>query len=356
MKRKLIKFLALTIISALIVLIYLPIFLVDAATLTLVKDTLNRLKAGETSGITHKVILTTVGAVTGGSGANKIIITAPDADDSTWCATAGDGTASSCTDESSTDLPGTLTVACLEGSGGSSYDVITVSGVDDLSATTKYCVDINDTGTVSLGTPSAGSHTMTIATNNGSSDVDTGDVMIQIIADDVVVTTATVVASLTFTVDDNDIFFGTLGTGAAKWADNTADGSDSSAVGHTMTVGTNSTAGYSVTYNGTALTSGSDKIPDSGNTTISGSANGTPNSEEFAIGVTVDGDATIASGYEQGSSNFKFVESTTTTLVSETVQSDTETISVYYIANIASDTEAHTDYTSSITYIATGNF
>lgn len=204
-------------------------------------------------------------------------------------------------------------------------------------------------GTNQITNATAASYDLDIAGAFG----DTGTIVITIVADDVVVTTATVVASLTFTVDDNTIFFGTLGTGAAKWATGTAGGSGSSTSAHTMTVGTNSTAGYSVTYNGTTLTSGGDTIDVA---TWTGDADGTPGSEQFAIAVTVSGDATIATAYQQASNNFSFVASTTTTLVSETVQTATETISAYYIANIAANTEAHTDYTSNITYIATGNF
>jgi hypothetical protein len=81
--------------------------------------------------------------------------------------------------------------------------------------------------------------------------------------------------------------------------------------------------------------------------------------EQFAIAASTDGDATIASGYDHnavaGSRDWNFVASTTTTLASETVPTATETLSMFYLANISALTEAGS-YASTITYNATANF
>ena len=43
-------------------------------------------------------------------------------------------------------------------------------------------------------------------------------------------------------------------------------------------------------------------------------------------------------------------------IAASATESASTTFSLYYAANIASNTEAHPDYTASLTYIATGNF
>ncbi|HDZ54481.1 hypothetical protein LCGC14_0103050 [marine sediment metagenome] len=357
------------IVAVLVLLIAPPVQIARAATLLNMRDTLTTVKASTVTD--HEIIFRTP---TGADESTDTIIIDIGATDTSWNTSSlaiGDvdlahsaGAQSDCdapTFSNEETLAASATATDWQLDFDTTNDILTFTaptdGVGAAAIATNACVQIQ------IGTNASGGSNQITNSTAGSKNIDilgtfndTGTIVVTLIADDIVVTTATVVASLTFTVDDNDIFFGTLGAGAAKWADNTADGSTSSVVGHTMTVGTNSTSGYSVTYNGTALTSGSDKISDSGNTTITGDADGTPGSEEFAIGVTVSDNATIASGYEQASNNFKFVESTTATLVSETIQTAAETISVYYITNIAANTEAHIDYTSNITYIATGNF
>jgi len=238
--------------------------------------------------------------------------------------------------------------------------IITItSGSGTIAAGAEVCVEIG-TNAESVVTgieritnaTTAASRNLTLGGTNG----DTGTIVITTVTDDVVVATATVPASLTFTVTDNDIFFGTLSATAAQWADNTADGSATVTAGHTMTIGTNSPGGYTVTYNGTTLASTGTPADTISVATISGDEDGTPTSEQYAIGVTTDGNTTIPTAYAKASNNYSFVASTTTTIASETVASATETLSIYYIANIAANTEAHTDYSSSVTYIGTGNF
>jgi len=184
---------------------------------------------------------------------------------------------------------------------------------------------------------------------------ETGNIVVNILTNEQVVATATVLASLTFSVDDNTVEFGTLSTTAARWA-NDSGGSSSAVAAHTMQVGTNSPGGYSVKYNGTTLTSTGTPADTISVATITGDEDGTPGSEQFAIGLTTNGDATIVTTYAKASNNYKFVASTETEIVYENNASATETLSVYYIANIAANTEAHTDYTSTVTYTGTGNF
>jgi hypothetical protein len=89
--------------------------------------------------------------------------------------------------------------------------------------------------------------------------------------------------------------------------------------------------------------------------TIVGDEDGEPDTEQFAIGFTRSGDATIVSAYNQDSDNYSFVEDTETPFMSEDVPTATETISAFYLANISGITPAGS-YSTSITYVATANF
>ncbi|HRH30963.1 MAG TPA: hypothetical protein PK886_02785 [Candidatus Paceibacterota bacterium] len=208
------------------------------------------------------------------------------------------------------------------------------------------------TGAEQITNGSAGTTLLTLSGSFG----DTGTVAIPIIADDQVVITATVDPTISFSISDNTVGFGTLGAGGARWATGTsgtasAPGATSGA--HELSIGTNASGGYSITYSGATLTSGSNTIDVA---TISGDSDGTPGSEQFALAIADNGgDVTIPSAYDYASNNYSFVAGTTTTLASETAASTTETIDVQYIANIASSTEAGA-YSTTITYIATGTF
>ncbi len=164
------------------------------------------------------------------------------------------------------------------------------------------------------------------------------------------------VNTLTFSVSDNAIGFGSLSSSAARWASGDDTGSSSDVAAHTLAITTNARSGYAITYNGATLTSGANTISAA---TITDDADGTPGSEQFAVGFQTNGNATIASGYDHNTTaslrDWNFVPSTTTTAVSETGATATETISAYYLANISSITEAGS-YTTTITYIATATF
>ena len=200
----------------------------------------------------------------------------------------------------------------------------------------------------------ANAHSVTI----GGSFGDSGTAAIDIIADDSVNITATVDPTITFTISDTTVGFGTLTTGSASWATGDTNGvtsapADSSGA-HEMPLATNAASGYSITYNGATLTSGGNTIDVA---TISEDDDGTPASEQFALGLDDNGgNATIVSAYDLATANsYSFVAGTTTTVASETIATATETFDVQYIANVAGLTEAGS-YTTNITWIATGNF
>jgi len=157
--------------------------------------------------------------------------------------------------------------------------------------------------------------------------------------------------TLTFTVSDSAVQFGTLTTGSARYA-TTSGGSGSNSVAHTMSASSNATGGYTLTYYGDTLKSGGNSVTAA---TISADADGTPGSSQFAVAISTNGSATIPSAYSQTSNNWSFVPTTTTTLASTAAASATETFSVRYLGNISSTTPAG-QYSTDITYVVTGNF
>lgn len=186
---------------------------------------------------------------------------------------------------------------------------------------------------------------------------DTGTIALDIISNDQVVITATVDPTITFTIDDNAIGFGTLSSSTGRWATADATGTNASpalpTAANVLTVATNAASGYALTYNGATLTSGGNTIDVA---TVVGDGDGTPGTEQFGLTLSTSGDATIASGYQRDATpDFNFVASTTTTIASETGPTDTETFSVSYLANIRGNTEAGA-YSTTLTYIATGTF
>lgn len=187
---------------------------------------------------------------------------------------------------------------------------------------------------------------------------DTGTISLDIISDDQVDITATVDPTITFTIDDNAIGFGTLSAATGRWA--TADATGANAVAgnlptaaNVLTIATNAASGYALTYNGATLTSSGGTIDVA---SITADSDGTPGTEQFGLALSTSGNATIAGAYDRATnSDFAFVASTTTTIASETGPTATETFSVSYLANISGSTEAGA-YATTLTYIATGTF
>lgn len=210
------------------------------------------------------------------------------------------------------------------------------------------------TGTNQINNPSAGTYTIAVA----GSMADSGTLATSIIADDSVNITSTVDPTITFTISDTTVGFGTLTTANARWATGNLAGVGAqpaaSSGAHEMTVATNAVSGYAITYNGATLTSGGNTISVA---TIAGDGDGTPGiAEQFAMAVDDNGgNVTIVSDYDYASNNYRFIAGTTTQFASETGPTLTETLDVQYIANILPTTEPGT-YTTNVTYVATGTF
>jgi len=208
------------------------------------------------------------------------------------------------------------------------------------------------------GTTATGTGTMT----NKATDVDSSKFTITETTDSasgaVVVETnatvnitATVDPTITFSNSDATIGFGTLTSGAARWADGAATGSASTTTAHTMTVGTNAPTGYTLTYNGATLT-GPTTIPAA---TFTGDIDGTPGTSQFALGVAVTGTGTAVTAYSTASNNYSFVPSTPSTVASHTGAVASDSIAARYLVNISAS-QASGAYSTNLDYVATGNF
>lgn len=249
---------------------------------------------------------------------------------------------------------------------GSPKTVVTLTAPTDATTgevTAGRCVQLKigsnatqgGAGATVVTNPSAGNYDVDITSELGTTD-DSGSGSISIIADEQVSVTSTVDQSITFTVDDNTIGFGALSASAAAWATGNLAGSASDTVAHTMTIATNAATGWAISYNGATLTSGGNTIDVA---SITNDADGTQASEQFGMGFSTSGNSTVVAAYDHnataGSRDWAFLASTTTTVFSEAVATATETISAFYLANIATTTEPGT-YTTTITYIASGTF
>lgn len=244
-------------------------------------------------------------------------------------------------------------------------DIITFTACSSYTAAAAGSIIEIEIGT-NATSPSAGDTQITNPAATGSKTIaiggtfgDTGNLLVQIIDDDSVNVTATVSETISFSISDVEIGFGTLSSSTGRWATGTTGTDASEALpdaAHTMTIGTNAAGGYSITYNGATLTNAAlDTI--TATTGITGDGNGIQSTEEFGICASDESaNVNIATGYTRDATpDWDFVESIATELVSESGPTADEDISVSYLANIQTLTEAGT-YDTDITYIATATF
>lgn len=318
-----------------------------AAALTGLSNTMTSQKVSEASN--HTIVFTTPSGVAAGE---TITITFP----SGFTIGSVDNTDIDVADDGVDLTLGGSASGATWGAAFSSQVLTIESGTGTIAAGSEITVEIGTNATSGAtgdqqitNNSSANTYTITIGGTFG----DTGSILIPILNDDEVSITADVGQTLSFSISDYTIGFGTLSSSNARYATGDTNGTTTEAAAHTLTIGTNASSGYTVTYNAsTSLASGSDIIDPA---TFTGDSNGTPGTEQFAINFSTDGDATIATAYANASDNWSMATGTATTIVSETVPTADETVSAYYLANIASLTPAGS-YSETIVYIATANY
>ena len=165
-------------------------------------------------------------------------------------------------------------------------------------------------------------------------------------------------ATLTFSMPaDVIIGFGNLSVSGSRWATADSLGAGTATSAHTITASTSSTSGYTITVNGATLKSTGS--PSDTITAMATEATLTTGQEEFGLRITASGGSgTVDSVYDDTPANsYALVTSAfPDTIASSSGASTDTTYSLYYAANISALTEAHTDYSSSLTYVITGNF
>jgi hypothetical protein len=200
----------------------------------------------------------------------------------------------------------------------------------------------------------AGTTVLRISGNFG----DTGAMSEAIVSNGVVALSAEVLASLSFTISDNTIYFGNLkSSGSSCWAQGTDPGyitcpTVTEQEAFNMTAGTNATTGYTISVQGATLTPGSNTI-----TALGSSTAPSIGSEQFGIRSNASGGTGAVNATYGTAGQYAYTANATTpaAVASASAPSATTTYSVRYMANISPTTEAGS-YTTAHTYIATGNF
>lgn len=251
-------------------------------------------------------------------------------------------------------LPGTLTAA---GSG----QVVTVSGVTNLSASTYYCFYLSSgisTTSTAIPTTPASAGEATITTRTSTTNDDTTNVGMTTIANDQVVVTAAVAPYIQFTLSGNTDNLGTLDQTAVT----------SSGTPKTVTLKTNAANGW-ITWAkdlnaGLTSASASQTIPSSG------TVDGTPQSITagtagygLAVGITTDsatagtGTVTVNGEYNADSSHYGTLSNTAyNPIATSNGPTDGDVISLTFRATIGALTKAATDYTDTLFVTGAGNF
>ena len=211
----------------------------------------------------------------------------------------------------------------------------------------------------------AGTSTITNPSSPGAYQInmvaganEAGYVTQNIIDNDTVAMTGTIIQSLTFSVSTTTIYFGTLGAGAAKFASSTNPLGDSTeTIAHSLAVGTNAPSGFTLSVVGQTLTS----QQNAANTVTqmgAVAASSTAGTEQFGLRATESGGigTAVSSPFNSPTSyGYQATATTSAMLATGSGATPTSTYSLRYVVNINALTEAGT-YAAYLTYVATANF
>lgn len=343
------KVLGLVLIITLVVLIS-PVNVANAASLTAKSDTMSSSKISTLS--SHVMKFTTP---TGASdNTDTIIITFP-SDFNFTSKTIGTVTF---THGATTGAETTETLAASPSTSawgavfsGTQNRIFTLTAPSDgvgaasVAANNKIIITYDSTNSTNPSSP--GQFTIPVTGTFG----DTGSMSVTILSDDQVAVSATVDQSVTFSISDNSIGFGSLSSSAARYATGDTNGTGSETGAHDLLVGTNATSGYALSLNGSTLTDGGNTIDSIGSSNTASSAG----TEQFGARFTASGGAgTVSVPY--AASGFAFdTASFPDQVASSSGPSATTTYSARYLANIAAITQAGS-YSTTLTYTAVANF
>ncbi|MCC7290286.1 hypothetical protein IT417_03490 [bacterium] len=239
------KIIIVLVFSVGIFLLSTPLFFSKANALTAAYFYLSRMATninGSSATVTYTIAVAPTQSM---SSSGTVAIIFPDADDGNWCRTAGSLTvtavSSALPDLASTNwaidasLPNNgsaLTASCVQGSGSSSFDTITVSNVGALTGGTTYGFRISNGSSAGVvGTDdTSGTHTTTLRVQSGAT-IDASTFDLYLVSTDSVTVSATVqaVPTVNCSISSNSVSLGTLYPGGAySTATNTITTSTSS--------------------------------------------------------------------------------------------------------------------------------
>ena len=305
-----------------------------AGPLTAISDTMTRLKAATPSN--HTIQFTTPTGIANG---NTITLTFAAGFDISAVVT-GDVTLEGAAVTSAAPVLQVLTITA------GAANVVAAAGTADIVISNNHITN-----------PAVGSYIISIA----GTFTDTGSFAVAIITNDQVVVSTTIDPYVTFILTTNSV---TLTKNPSGNPSPTMMGFNQGAA-NTLEVYTNAAVGYSISYLGdtlkttagpvysiTALAAQTVAAVGGEQFGINLMANTAP--ETFGANKTGTGSGAVATGYET-TNQFKFVVNTATPIASAIVASASNVYTVSYIANVSSTTEAGA-YSTTITYICTGNF
>lgn len=329
-----------------------------AASLTALSDTQTRVKKNTASD--HTIVFTSASAMSSGT----IVVTLP-SDYVTTGVVYGDidlsyGASGTENDQTLAGSAGASTWGASFGGTGNRTLTLSypTSGGTAITAGWKVTIEIGTnattggTGTHQVVNPTtAGTYVITLATS-----ADTGQVATAIVDDDQVVVSTTIDPYLTFSISQNTVSLTKSGGGNPS---STSTGFNNGTA-NTLAAATNAASGYTITYYGDTLKSGSNSIDAMATKTTSSTGteqfginlkdNATPNTGADPSG----GTGAAASDYNTAD-QYRFITNTTTSLASASAPSASTTFTVSYVVNVGATTEAG-NYSTAITYVCTGNF
>jgi hypothetical protein len=353
-----------------LLLLLSPVFVSEAATLNSAYVMLNRMQASldSTANLEIYIAFEPSGAVSSGS---TLTVEFPDGDDTHWCRTAGSdltisGVTSTPADSTGdydvdSSLPGTLSASCSQGSGTSSVDTITVTGLTGLSTDTTYGLKVSNGTIAKLGTSTAGQKVVTLTVDDGS-DPETKSFGINLVSNDQVAISAEVLnpPTVTCSLSTNSINLGNLYRGGMYVTGThtlTASTSDNAAGYFWVAYGQGDGSTNAGLYKSTATTYLIESDNSSSTVDISN-----PGSEGFGMNVTVpSGEAVAGTGFGDNSAGVfgsLGMGPSNAELISyrnwgpQTTPADT---TITYGARAGSSAEAGT-YSETVTFVCGGYF
>lgn len=217
--------------------------------------------------------------------------------------------------------------------------------------TNKACISIPSGGSVSIGyqTSNCTGYDTTLGSIESDINSHIGDGSAYT---NKICGTANGTQSLTFSISDNTIGFGSLLAVAVRYATgDTLGASVDTTDSHTLSASTNVSGGYSISLNGTTLTSGVNTITAMGGTATASIVG----SKQFGLRIVSNSGTGVAvSPYN--TSNWAFdVGTFPNKIVTGAGDSSTSVLGMRYISNISASTPSGS-YTSVLTYVMTVNF